>query len=621
MAISTHAAQRLPEPQRLPRLRIMTCGSVDDGKSTLIGRLLYESGAVFEDHLLEAERASGGALDFSYLVDGLKAEREQGITIDVAYRYFTTAKRAFLIADAPGHEQYTRNQAAAASQTQLANVLVSAADGVREQTRRHMAIAALFGVRHVVLAINKMDLVGWRREPFDEIAAELKAFAASLGLKVVATIPLSARSGDNVVTHSAALDWYTGPTLLDVLETFEPPEAGSSTTILPIALTGRLPHGGRVSFGEIAAGEIAVGQAMQTETRLDVTISRLWSAGEAVERARAGEAVAVELAPERDLGRGAVLVSGETEIAQATQLRVRFVWLAKEALKSGGNYSLQLAKGETNATVSRIEGRLDLQDLTIASTNEEIGTNDIAVGRLSLTKPLPALPFAASHALGSFILVDRITSETVAAGIVLSIEKRSGDTPWQTMQITPENRSKRMGQRPAVIWLTGLSGAGKSTIADLLDRRLHALGRHATVLDGDNLRSGLNADLGFSDADRVENMRRVAHVAALMADAGLIVIVSLISPFREQRQEARDVVGADRFLEVFVDAPLEVCQQRDPKGFYARARQGGMPRFTGLGATYEPPLEPDLHLHTDKQTPEQAAEMLVSALRKRGLEA
>ncbi len=615
MAAETMAGG-LPAPLKLPRLRFMTCGSVDDGKSTLIGRLLHESGAVYEDHEAEARRAGPGRdLDFSFLVDGLKAEREQGITIDVAYRYFATARRSFLIADAPGHEQYTRNQAAAASQTQLAVVLVSAVDGVQPQTRRHMAIASLFGLRDIVVAVNKMDLVGRQQEPFAAIAAELKGLAAGLGLAIAATIPISAREGDNVVAPSAAMDWYAGPPLLDVLERFEPAAGDDGgTALLPVSLTGRLDGGGRVSFGEIARGRIAVGETLRTENDLTATVTRLWAAGAEAAEAGSGEAVAVELAPELDLGRGAVLAAGDHAVAPATQLRVRFVWLAGEPGQPGRTYDLEIGTGRTGAAISRIEGRLDLDSLAMTSADGGLGPNDIAVARLNLTTPLPALAFADSPRLGAFILIDRLSRRTAAAGIVLSVERLSRDTPWQAMQVTPANRARAMGQTPMVVWLTGLSGAGKSTIADLLDRRLHSLGRHGIVLDGDNLRHGLTADLGFSDADRSENIRRVGHAAALMADAGLIVIVSLISPFREDRQRAREAVGPDRFIEVFVDAPLDVCRQRDPKGMYARALAGDLPRFTGVSAAYEPPETPDLHLATDAISPEQAVERILAAL-------
>ncbi len=599
-----------------PRLRFMTCGSVDDGKSTLIGRLLIDSGAVYEDHLDEAVRAGGADLDLSFLVDGLKAEREQGITIDVAYRYFATARRAFLIADAPGHEQYTRNQAAAASQTELAVVLVSAEGGVQPQTRRHMAIAALFGVSDIVLAVNKMDRAGYAEAAFAAIASELSAFARSLGLHVVAAIPISAREGDNVVHESAAMSWYAGPPLLRVLEDFAPAPRAAAGTVLPVALTGRFEGGGRVSFGTLAAGRLAPGQTLRTETGEEARVARLWSAGVEVESAEAGEAVAVALTPERDIGRGAVLADG-IAIAAATQLRVRFVWLSSKPLQAGQAYDLQLGHGDSAATVSGLEGRLDLETLALVRAEEAIAANDIAVGRLNLSKPLPALSFSASRPLGAFILLDRLTRRTAAAGIVLSVERVSDDTPWHKLEITPADRGRLMNQAPAVVWLTGLSGAGKSTIADLLDRRLHALGRHAMVLDGDNLRHGLNADLGFSDADRAENVRRVGAVAALMADAGLIVIVSLISPFRAGRAEARAAVGAERFLEVFVDAPIELCRQRDPKGFYARADKGTLKRFTGVGSAYEPPEAPDLHLQTDRLSPADSVERILEALAAR----
>ena len=613
-----HAAAdaALPAPLRLPRLRFMTCGSVDDGKSTLIGRLLHESGAVFEDHVAEARRAGpAGDLDFSFLVDGLKAEREQGITIDVAYRYFATGRRSFLIADAPGHEQYTRNQAAAASQTQLAIVLVSAPDGIRPQTRRHMAIAALFGVRDIVVAVNKMDLVGRQAEPFAAVAAELKGLAAGLGLRTVAVIPVSAREGDNVVRRSTGMAWYEGPTLIDVLETFQPsPDGGGEArTLLPVALTGRLDGGGRVSFGEIAAGRLSAGDRLAADGGQEAAVTRLWVAGEPAESAAAGDAVAVELTPEIDLGRGAVLAS-DRPVAPATQLRVRLIWLSPEPPQPGRSHDIEIGTARGGATIARVEGRLDLDALALTAADAGLAANDIAVVRLQLAPALPALAFADSRRLGAFILVDRMTRRTVAAGIVLSVERLSRDTPWQALDVTPADRAAAMGQTPKVVWLTGLSGAGKSTIAAMLDRRLHGLGRHAVVLDGDNLRHGLTADLGFSDADRSENIRRVAHVASLMADAGLIVIVALISPFREDRQRARETVGARRFAEVYVDAPLDVCRSRDPKGMYARALSGNLPRFTGIGAAYETPETPDLHLSTDMIGPEQAVEQILALI-------
>jgi bifunctional enzyme CysN/CysC len=612
MAASSPAGA-LPAPLTLPRLRFMTCGAVDDGKSTLIGRLLYESGAVFEDHLAEALRAGPtGELDLSFLVDGLKAEREQGITIDVAYRYFATPRRAFLIADAPGHEQYTRNQAAAASQTQLAVVLVAATDGVQPQTRRHLAIAALFGVRDIVVTVNKMDLVGRDPAPFGAISAEIRGLAAGLGLRIAGIVPVSARHGDNVVAPSATMPWYAGPPLLAVLEAFVPETpAEAERALLPVALTGRLDGGGRVSFGEVAAGRIVRGQLLRSDGGFEATVTGLWSAGAPVEAAGTGEAVAVALTPELDLGRGAVLAA-DRPVPAATQLRVRLVWLSPEPLQTRRSYDVEIGTARGAAGIARLEGRLDLDALTVTALDADLAANDIAVARLQLTVPLPVLPFAENRRLGAFILIDRVSRRTVAAGIVLSVERQSRDTPWQAMVVTPDDRAKALRQRPRVVWLTGLSGAGKSTIADLLDRRLHALGRHGAVLDGDNLRQGLAADLGFSDADRSENVRRIAHVAALMADAGLIVVVSLISPFRADREKARDTVGAGRFLEVFVDAPLDVCRARDPKGMYARAMAGTLPRFTGVGAAYEPPEAPDLHLHTDALSPEEAVERIMA---------
>ena len=608
-------AARLPAPLSLPRLRFMTCGAVDEGKSTLIGRLLYDSGAVFEDHAAEARRNThDGALDFSFLVDGLKAEREQGITIDVAYRYFATARRSFLIADAPGHEQYTCNQAAAASQTQLAIALVSAGAGIPEQTRRHLAIASMFGVRDVIVAVNKMDLVGWRQEAFDAIREAFVDLAKVLDLRVAAIVPICAPNGENVAKPGAAAAWYDGPTLLDLLEGFEPPAADEGTALLPVALTGRLDGGGRVSFGEIAAGRIAVGQTLRTDTRLEATVTRLWVAGAERKEAGRGEAVAIELAPEVDLGRGAVLAAGDHSVGPTTQLRIRFVWLAREAMQPGETYEIEIGKSCSSATLLRIEQKLDLSELAMKPIERSLEVNDIAVARLKVNPPLPALAFDESRQLGSFILIDRLRNRTVAAGIVLSIDRVKEDTPWQYMQVTSEDRARAMGQTPKVVWLTGLSGAGKSTIADLLDRRLHAMGRHAIVLDGDNLRHGLTSDLGFSDADRSENIRRVSHVAALMADAGLIVIVSLISPFASDRERARHTIGPERFMEVFVDAPLDVCRQRDPKGMYARATSGALPRFTGIGAAYEPPDGPNLHLQTARISVKEATKRILNLL-------
>ena len=603
------------------RLRFTTCGAVDDGKSTLIGRLLYDSGSVYDDQIEEIRRAATSAdgLDFAFVVDGLKAEREQGITIDVAYRYFTTGRRAFLIADAPGHEQYTRNQAAAASQSDVAVLVVSAVDGIRRQTRRHLTIAALFGIRAVIVAVNKMDAVGFDAGRFASLEAEATALAAGLGVAVAGIVPVAARDGDNIVAASGAMPWYAGPTLLALLEDCEVDHDPPQTVRLPVQTTGRLPGGGRVSLGTLASGRLAVGDTLCGEASLAGRVTRLWRAGVEAGAATAGDAVAVELAPELDIGRGSILMAPAEVLQPALQVRARLVWLDQSPLVAGRDYDCQIATQKVVAGVSRIEGIVDLDTTQTVSGAEQVAFNEIADTLVSFAQPITVAPATAEPALGRFILVDRQSRRTVAAGVVTSVERRTGDLPWQAMAVTPAARAKAKLQVPAVIWLTGLSGAGKSTICDLLDRRLHALGRHTMVLDGDNLRHGLNADLGFTAADRVENMRRVAHVAALMADAGLVVLVSLISPYVAERRRAREVIGTDRFVEVFVDAPVEVCVSRDPKGHYARAAAGNLANFTGVSSSYEAPQSPDIHLRTDQVSAEDAADMILKWLRQNGL--
>jgi len=603
-----------------PRLRFMTSGSVDDGKSTLIGRLLHDSGAIFEDHLAEALKAGGcEELDFSFLVDGLKAEREQGITIDVAYRYFTTGARAFLIADAPGHEQYTRNQAAAASQVELAVVVVSAPDGVRRQTRRHMAIAAMFGVRSIVLVVNKMDLAGWDERIFQSVAGEAAALAGRFGLSVVAAIPVCARSGAHVTERFAGAPWYRGPALLEVLEGYEAPSRDDAPFVLPIQAIARLEGGGRLVLGEATAGRIRPGGRLKTSDGHDARIEKLWVAGAPVECAAAGDPVAVQLSPERDLSRGMTLADEAAEVKRALQLQVRLIALDPAGLKLGRVYDLQIGTSSGVASLARIDGIVDLETAVPSQSAAPVAGNDIAVAMISVVQPVPCLPFDRNRTLGSFILVDRLGGHTAAAGVVLGIEQSADDVPWQAGTVTPADRAALMGQSPMVYWLTGLSGSGKSTIASMFDQRLFALGRHVAVLDGDNLRHGLTSDLGFTDAGRIENMRRVTHVAALMADAGLEVIVSLISPFAAERARAREMIGAHRFMEVFVDAPLQVCAARDPKGHYQRAAEGKLGLFTGISSGYEPPDTPDLHLPTDRISPEEAVELLLDARTRKTL--
>jgi len=609
------------------RLRFMTCGSVDDGKSTLVGRLLYDSGSVYEDHIAEVRRAAGcsgpgpasDGIDFAFLVDGLRAEREQGITIDVAYRYFSTTRRSFMIADAPGHEQFTRNQAAAASQTDLAVVVVSAVEGIRAQTRRHMAIAALFGVRDMIVAVNKMDLAGFDRGRFGELETASCRLADALGVRIAATIPLSARGGHLIVSRSEAMPWHAGPTLLEALEDFRADSDEDRTFRLPIQMTGRLDGGGRVSLGTIASGDLSRGQTVCADPAHPAVVTGLWAGGEESDHATAGDAVALRLSPELDLGRGVVLFRADCHERPAAQVRVRFVWLDADPLLPGRSYDCLIGCARIAASVTRVEGRIDLDRFETRSGEADIRTNDIAVGLLTFAQPAPATPFALNPRLGAFILVDRSTRRTMAAGVVVSIERHGDDTPWQAIAVPHVARAAMKLQRPFVLWFTGLSGAGKSTLADLLDRRLHAMGLHTTVLDGDNLRHGLNSDLGFGDADRVENMRRVAHVARLFVDAGIIVLVALISPFAAERRRAREVVGEAAFVEIFVDAPVEICGARDPKGHYARAASGALPRFTGISASYEPPAVPDIHVPTAQVEPAAAADMIVAHLREAGL--
>lgn len=602
-------------------LRFITCGSVDDGKSTLIGHLLYESKEVFDDQLAALAKDSaqfgtqGSQLDFALLVDGLQAEREQGITIDVAYRFFATPARRFVVADTPGHEQYTRNMATGASTAQLAVILVDARKGVLVQTKRHSRIAALMGIRHVVLAVNKLDLMAYSQSCFEQTVATYRAFAADLGFLSVQAIPVSGLVGDNVVQPSTHMPWYSGPALLPYLNTVDASSGqGGGAFRMPVQWVNRLVPDFRGFCGQVAAGSVSPGDAVRVlPSGVQTRILRVMRGFDAVPAADAGDAVTLTLADEVDASRGDVLVAADASPEVADQFEARLLWLGERAMVPGRQYVLKLGCKEVAATVSAIKHLLDVNTgAHLAAT--ALAMNDIGLVTLSTSAPVVFEPYSTSQALGGFILIDKLTFETVGAGMVLFALRRATNIHWQALELNKTERARQKQQVPRCVWFTGLSGSGKSTLANLLDKRLFAEGRHAYVLDGDNVRHGLNRDLGFTEADRAENVRRVAEVARLMVDAGLVVVVSFISPFAAERAMARSLFEPGEFVEVFVDTPLHECERRDVKGLYTKARRGELKNFTGIDSPYEPPASPELHLRTAELSPEQCIDRLVTVL-------
>jgi bifunctional enzyme CysN/CysC len=557
-------------------LRFITCGSVDDGKSTLIGRLLWESQQVFDDQLsaLQADSkrhgTQGNEIDFSLLVDGLAAERQQGITIDVAYRFFSTPRRKFIVADTPGHEQYTRNMVTGASTADVAVLLIDARQGVLTQTRRHAYLVSLVGIRHVVLAINKMDLVAYKQDVFNAVVADFALLATSLGFETITPIPLSALKGDNITSRSAQTRWYQGPTLIGCLDAIEIRPASRQKAVFPVQWVNRPNADFRGLSGTLVSGELAVGDLMI---------------------AHAGDVVTLVLDKDVDASRGDVIAQCSKPLEMTDQFEATLVWMHDEPGLVGRAYELKLANQWATASVTSLKYRVDVNTQAHESCRQ-LALNDIAVVNLALSKPLVFEPYSQSAALGGFILVDKFTHATVAAGMIRHNLRRAQNVHRQALSITREERERLNGHKGKVIWFTGLSGSGKSTIANALEKELHAQGRRTYILDGDNIRQGLNKDLGFTDADRVENIRRVAEVAKLMLDAGLIVMTAFISPFRAEREMARGLIGPSNFIEVFVSTPLEVCEQRDPKGLYKKARSGQLPNMTGINSAYEPPHKP-----------------------------
>ena len=599
-------------------LRFITCGSVDDGKSTLIGRLLYESKQIFEDHLHELERASakfgtqGKELDLALLVDGLQAEREQGITIDVAYRFFATENRKFIVADTPGHEQYTRNMATGASTADLAVLLVDARKGLLVQTKRHARIVSMLGVRHVVLAVNKMDMIGWNEAAFNAIAADFNVLAADLGFASVQAIPLSALTGDNVAVRCEQAAWYRGPVLLEYLETVDVTKGEEARPFrMPVQYVNRPSSEFRGYCGNIASGSVAVGAPVRVvpggaEARVKSIV--VWKGEQ--ETAETGDAVTITLDREVDVSRGQVLSSVDDPIQISDQFEASMLCLSGHHLVSGRPYLIKLHTAQTGVTITAIKYKLDIdQGSHLAANTLEL--NDIGEVTLYTTQPLAFESYKQNKTLGSFILIDRMTNETVGAGMINFALRRADNIHWQALDVGKPARAGLKSQKPVCIWLTGLSGSGKSTIANLLEKRLYAAGKHTYLLDGDNVRHGLNRDLGFTEADRVENIRRVAEVAKLMVDAGLMVIVSFISPFRSERDYARSLFEPGEFCEVFVDAPLEACEKRDAKGLYAKARQGKIQNFTGIDSPYERPERPEVRLDTLAKKPEECITELI----------
>ena len=606
-------------------LRVLTCGSVDDGKSTLIGRLLFEFGSVPDDVMTALERDSkrfgtvADGVDYALLVDGLSAEREQGVTIDVAYRFFQTESRRFILADAPGHEQYTRNMATGASTADVAVLLVDARKGLLAQTRRHAAIAWLMGVRQIVLVVNKMDLVGFEKDIFDQIVADFDALRDRLGDIPFTAIPICARDGDNVIQPGARMGWYSGPSLLATLEAAQPAgDAAGRPFRMPTQLVNRPDASFRGYAGTIASGRIRPGDAIANASgAVEARVARIVTMDGDLAEAMAGDAVTLVLDEEIDVSRGDVLAASPLPKA-ADEVTAWIVWMIDTPLFRGRAYSVMLGTRVVTGTITALSARLDIGTLEEAPV-QELRLNEIGRVTISLTQPLVCEPYADSHALGGFILVDRLSGDTVGAGMVIDAKSRPRNLHWQRLDVDKNVRAALKGQKPAVLWFTGLSGSGKSTIANLVERRLVAMGRHTMVLDGDNVRHGLNRDLGFTEADRVENIRRIAEVSKLFVEAGLIVLVSFISPYRAERGLARDTVEAGEFLEIYVDTPVEECRRRDPKGLYAKADAGQLVNFTGVDAPYEPPTAPELQLPTLEQPADVLAEQIVGNLQRRGI--
>jgi bifunctional enzyme CysN/CysC len=612
----------LEQHQHKSLLRFITCGSVDDGKSTLIGRLLYDSKMIFEDQLAALEADSkrvgtqGQEIDFALLVDGLAAEREQGITIDVAYRFFATEKRKFIVADTPGHEQYTRNMVTGASTADLAVILIDARKGVLTQTRRHSYLAHLIGIRNIVLAVNKMDLVDYSRERFDEIVADYRQFATSIGIADFLAMPISGFKGDNITAPSPNTPWYEGPPLIGHLETVE-----LDSTIdqakpfrLPVQWVNRPNLDFRGFSGLIATGSVKPGDPVRIlPSGKTSTVSRIVTLDGDLDEAVAGQSVTLTLADEVDCSRGDVIAIADNPPQVADQFEATIVWMADEAMLPGRPYWLKLGTQTVTASIQHPKYQVNVNTMEhLAAKTLEL--NAIGVANLSTDKPLIFEPYTDNRDLGGFILIDKISNATVAAGMLHFSLRRSQNVHWQALDVTRDKHAELKNQKPAVLWFTGLSGAGKSTIANLVEKKLVRMNRHTFLLDGDNVRHGLNKDLGFTEADRVENIRRVGEVAKLMTDAGLIVLTAFISPFRAERRMVREMMQPGEFIEIHIDTPLEEAEKRDVKGLYKKARSGALKNFTGIDSPYEPPEDPEIRIDTTNMTPEQAADLIVERL-------
>jgi bifunctional enzyme CysN/CysC len=607
-----------------PALRFLTCGSVDDGKSTLIGRLLYEQNLIFEDHLSALERDSkrhgttGADVDFALLLDGLEAEREQGITIDVAYRYFSTPRRAFIVADTPGHEQYTRNMATGASNAELAVLLVDARKGLLAQTRRHAIIASLLGIRYVVLAVNKIDLLDEPEAVFKRISAEFGGFAAGLGFKDVVCVPISARFGDNVSSRSVRTPWYSGPPLLDYLETVNvEDDRGAKPFRLPVQWVNRPNADFRGFAGTIVSGSVGEGDEIAILPSGHTTrVKRIVGAGGDLASAQAGDAVTIVLDDEIDVARGDMFAALRDRPQVADQFGAHLVWMGRERLLPGRSYLMKINNCTVAATVTELKHLIDVNTLAKLAA-KTLSLNEVGVCNLSIVRPIAFDAYADNRDTGAFILIDRYSDETVAAGMIDFALRRASNIHHHNLTVSKAERSKLMHHRPAVLWFTGLPGSGKSTIANLVEAALHARGAHTVMLDGDNVRHGLNKDLGFTESDRVENIRRVGEVAKLMTQSGLIVLCSFISPFAAERRMVREMLDEGEFIEIFVDAPLEACIARDPKGLYKRALAGEIKNFTGVDQPYEAPENPELRLMAGTSDADRLANEVVDELVRR----